>query len=161
MSHLAKVTQGRNPWKAHATPRSGDNRSLRNQRARVKAARDRATQALKDTQVRLRQRESPAQTVAGRPKVDVVWRSLRLFFEVRISLRAVSRILHVLAADLGIERAPWAQSVLNWVMRLSMGRLECARERRGLPLPLAPCSNGLIGMIDLSIALGSGKLGAV
>jgi len=111
--------------------------------------------------VRLHQLESHAQTVAVRPKVDVVWLSLRLFLEVRISFRAVSRILHVLAADLGIERAPCAQSVINWVMRLSMVRIECARERRGLPLPHAPFSNGLIWMIDLSIALGSGKILAV
>jgi hypothetical protein len=78
--------------------------------------------------------------------------------EVRISFRAVSRVLHVLAADLGIERAPCAQSVINWVMRLSIVRIECAGALRGLPLPHAPFSNGLIWMIDLSIALGSGKI---
>ena len=107
--------------------------------------------------MRRHQLESQAQIVAVRPKVDVVWLSLRLFLEVRISFRAVSRILHVLAADLGIERAPCAQSVINWVMRLSLVRIECARELRGLPLPHAPFSNGLIWMIDLSIALGPGK----
>ena len=158
MSQLSKVKHGRNQWKAKAKQRSGDNRYLRKQLARVKAERDRAQQALKDTQVRLNQLERQAQTVAVRPKVDVVWLSLRLFLEVRISFRAVSRILHVLAADLGIERAPCAQSVINWVMRLSLVRIEGARERRGLPLPHAPFSNGLIWMIDLSIALGSGKI---
>lgn len=161
MSQLSKVKHGRNQWKAKAKQRSGDNRYLRKQLARVKAERDRAKQALKDTQMRLHQLESHAQTVAVRPKVDVVWLSLRLFLEVRISFRAVSRILHVLATDLGIERAPCAQSVINWVMRLSLVRIECARELRGLPLPHAPFSNGLIWMIDLSIALGSGKILAV
>ena len=161
MSQLAKVKHGRNQWKAKATQRSNANRYLRKQLARVKAERDRLKQALKATQVRLRRLESQAQIVAVRPKVDVVWLSLRLFLEVRISFRAVSRILHVLAADLGIERAPCVQSVINWVMRLSMVRIEGARELRGLPLPQTPFSNGLIWMIDLSIALGSGKILAV
>jgi hypothetical protein len=161
MSQLSKVKHGRNQWKAKAKQRSDDNRYLRKQLARVKAERDRAKQALKDTQVRFRQLESQAPTVAVRPKGDVVWLSLRLFLEVRISFRAVSRVLHVLAADLGIERAPCAQSVINWVMRLSMVRIACARALRGLPLPHAPFSNGLIWMIDLSIALGSGKILAV
>src|SRR6266446_5107695 len=46
-------------------------------------------------------------------------------------------------------------------MRLSIVRIESARERRGLPLSQAPFSNGLIWMIDLSIALGSGKILAI
>ena len=116
MSQLSKVKHGRNRWKAKAKQRSDDNRYLRKQLARVKAERDRAKQALKDTQVRLRRLESEAQTVAVLPKVAVVWLSLRLFLEVRISFRAVSRVLHVLAADLGIERAPCAQSVRVWLL---------------------------------------------
>jgi hypothetical protein len=161
MSQLSKVKHGRNQWKAKAKQRSDDNRYLRKQLARGKAERDRAKQALKDSHVRLRQLESQAQTGGVRPKVDVVWLSLRRFLEVRISFRAVSRVLHVLAADLGIARAPCVQSVINWVMRLSMVRIECARELRSLPLPHAPFSNGLIWLIDLSIALGSGKILAV
>jgi hypothetical protein len=39
-----------------------------------------------------------------------------------------------------------------------MVRIACAGALRGLPLPHAPFSNGLIWMIDLSIALGSGKI---
>lgn len=158
MSQLSKITHGRNRWKAKAKQRSDDNRYLRKQLTRLKAERDRAKQALKDSQGRLRQLESQAHTVAVRPKVDVVWLSLRLFLEARISFRAVSRVLHLLANNLGIERAPCAQSVINWVMRLSLVRIEGARELRGLPLAHAPFSNGLLWMIDLSIALGSGKI---
>jgi hypothetical protein len=161
MSQLSKIKHGRTQWKAKATQRSDDNRYLRKQLTRLKAERDRAKQALKDAHGRLRQFESQAHTVAIRPKVDVVWLSLRLFLEARISFRAVSRVLHLLATDLGIERAPCAQSVINWVMRLSLVRIEGARERRGSPLAHAPFSNGLIWMIDLSIALGSGKILAV
>ena len=99
--------------------------------------------------------------MAVRPKVDVVWLALRLFLEVRISFRAVCRVLSLLAVDLGINKAPCPQSVINWVMRLSIVRIEAARALRGLPLSQAPFSNGLIWMIDLSMGLGSGKILAV
>ena len=66
-----------------------------------------------------------------------------------------------MAADLGLHKTPCPQSVINWVMRLSIVRIEAARERRGLPLSPAPFSNGLLGMIDLTIALGAGKILAV
>jgi hypothetical protein len=66
-----------------------------------------------------------------------------------------------LASDLGIKRAPCPQTVINWVIRLSIVRIECARGLRGLPLARAPFTNGLIWMIDLSIGLGTGKILAV
>jgi hypothetical protein len=160
MSQFSKVNHSRNQWKGKAKQRGDDNRYLRKQIARLKAERNQAKQELKDTQARLRQLESQVQT-EGRPKVDVVWLSLRLFLEVRISFRAVCRVLSLLAAELGILKAPCPQTLINWVMRLSIVRIESARELRGLPLSHAPFSNGLIWMIDLSIALGSGKMLAV
>lgn len=161
MRQLCKVTHSRNQWKAKAKQRSDHNRYLRKQLARVKAERAQAKQGLKATQRRLRQLESHAQAVAARPKVDVVWLSLRLFLEVRISFRAVCRVLSLLAPALGITKAPCPQTVINWVMRLSIVRIESARGLRGLPLSQAPFSNGLIWMIDLSIGLGSGKIVAI
>ena len=161
MSQFSKVNHSRKQWKGKAKLRGDANRYLRKQNARIKAQRDQARQELKDTQARLRQLESQVQTLAVRPKVDVVWLSLRLFLEARISFRAVSRVLTLLAGDLGIHKAPCPQSVINWVMRLSIVRIEGARELRGLPLSQAPFSNGLIWMIDLSIGLGSGKILAV
>jgi hypothetical protein len=47
------------------------------------------------------------------------------------------------------------------VRRLSIVRIEAARRLKGLPLSQAPCTNGLIWMIDLSIGLGTGKRLAV
>ena len=158
MSQLSKVKQSRNQWQAKAKQRSDHNRSRRKQLARVKAERDQAKQDLKETQTRLRQLESQAQAVVVRPKVDVVWLSLHLFLEARRSFRAVCRVLSRLAPELGIKRAPCAQTVINWVIRLAIVRIESARGLRGLPLAQAPFSNGLIWMIDLSIGLGSGKI---
>ncbi len=161
MSQFSKINHSRKQWKGKAKQRGDDNRSLRKQLARIKAERDEAKRALKEAQVRLRQLESQVQAQAVRPKVDGVWIALRLFLEVRISFRAVSRVMTLLAGDLGIQRAPCPQTVINWVMRLSIVRIESARERRGWPLLQAPFSNGLIWMIDLSIGLGSGKILAV
>jgi hypothetical protein len=161
MSQLSKIKHSRNQWKAKAKQRSEHHRYLRKQLARVKAERDQAKQDLKATQSRLRQLESQTQAVAVRLKIDVVWLSLHLFLQARISFRAVCRVLSLLALELGIKRAPCPQTVINWVIRLSTVRIECARGLRGLPLARAPFTNGLIWMIDLSIGLGSGKIVAV
>ena len=161
MSQLSKVTHSRNQWKAKAKQRSDHHRYLRKQLARLKAERAQARQEFKETQTRLRQLESQVQAVAVRPKVDVVGLALNLFLEARISFRAVCRVLALLASDLGITRAPCPQTVINWIIRLSIVRIECARGLRGLPLAQAPFSNGLIWMIDVSIGLGSGKILAV
>jgi len=161
MSQFSKVNHSRHQWKGKAKQRGDESRYLRKQVARVKAERDEAKRALKEAQERLRQLESQVQVVAVRPKVDAVWIALRLFLEVRISFRAVSRVMALLAGDLGLQRAPCPQTVINWVMRLSIVRIESASERRGLPLSPDPFSNGLIWMIDISIGLGSGKILAV
>jgi hypothetical protein len=161
MSQYSKVNHSRKQWKGKAVQRGDDNRYLRKQLARVKAERDRAKQTLKETQERLRQLASQLQAVAVRPKVDIIWLSLHLFLEAHISFRAVSRVLSLLAEDLGIQKAPCPQTVINWVIRLSLVRIESARGLRGLPLVQAPFSNGLIWIIDISIGLGSGKILAV
>lgn len=161
MSQLSKVTRSRNQWRSKTTQSRTDNRYLRREIARVKTQRDQLKRQLKATQQRLDEVEKQAQSVASAPKVDAIWLALRLFLEVRISFRAVSRVLSLLAAWLGLAKAPCPQTVINWVMRLSIVRIEAARELRGLPLSQAPFSNGLIWMIDLSIGLGSGKILAV
>jgi hypothetical protein len=158
MSQLGTVKPSRNQWKATAKQRSDHHRSLRQPLARVKAERDQAKQDLKATQSRLRQLESHAQAVAARPKVEIVGLCLHLFLEVRLSFRAVCRVLSLLASELRIKKAPCPQTVINWVMRLSIVRIESARGLRGLPLSQAPFSNGLIWMLALSIGLGSGKI---
>src|SRR5262249_57047108 len=115
----------------------------------------------KGTKGRRRKHGRRAAVVGARDKVDVVWLCLQLFLEVRISFRAVCRVLSLLAPALGLTTAACPQPVINWGIRLSIVRIESARGRRGLPLSQAPFSNGLIWMIDLSIGLGSGKMLAV
>src|SRR5216684_4773741 len=161
MSQLSKVTYSRHQWKDKAKQRGDRERYQRKQLARISAERDRVTKALKEAQGRLRQLEAHMQGLVALPKVDVVWMALQLFLVVRIGFRAVSRVLSLLAVHLGIQKAPCPQTIINWVIRLSIVRLESTRAFRGVPLPQAPFTNGLIWMIDSSIGLGQGKILAV
>jgi hypothetical protein len=161
MSQLSKVKHSREQWKPKATQRGDRERYQRKQIARLTAERNRATQALKAAQARLRQLESPPQELVALPKVEVVFLALQLFFVARIGFRAVCRVLSLLAWALGIQKAPCPQTIINWVMRLSIVRIEAARSLKGLPLSQSPFTNGLIWLLDLSLGLGTGKILAV
>jgi len=168
MSQLSKVTHSRNQWKHKAKQRGDRERYQRKQIARISAERERTTQALTETQVRLKeaqtrlaQLESQSQALAVPHKVDLVFLALQLFLVARIGFRAVCRVLSLLAWALGIKTAPCPQTLINWVMRLSIVRIESARMLKGLPLRQAPFTNGLIWMLDISIGLGTGKILAV
>lgn len=161
MSQLSKVKHSRDQWKHKATQRGDQNRYQRKQIARLTAERHRAPPALKAAQARLRQLESHPQELVALPKVEMVFVALQLFFVARIGFRAVSRVLSLLAWVLGTKKAPCPQTVINWVMRLSIVRIEAASRLKGLPLSQAPFTNGLIWLLDLSIGLGTGKILAV
>src|SRR5207248_10437017 len=115
----------------------------------------------KSSEARVHALEAQLNGLATRPKVDVVYLALQLFLEARISFRAVSRVLALLAWALGIQKAPCPQTIIHWVIRLTIVRIDAARTVRGVPLEQAPFTNGLIWMIDLSIGLGAGKIVAV
>jgi len=154
MSQQSKLRQSRQQWKQKARERAAHNRYLRKELERLRNERDRAKQALQEANKQLRQK-------VARPthlKEHRVWLTLTLFAGARISFRAVSRVLHVLADWLGIGKAPCPQTVINWVMRLSVVRMQSARLLQGVTRYLIPFTNNLIWMIDTSITLGTGKL---
>jgi hypothetical protein len=161
MSQCSKMKHSRTQWKEKAKQRGNVERYERREKARMKAERDRLTHALKASEARVHALEAQLNGLATRPKVDVVYLALQLFLEARISFRAVSRVLALLAWALGIQKAPCPQTLINWVIRLTIVRIDAARTVRGLPLEQAPFTNGLIWMIDISIGLGSGKIVAV
>jgi hypothetical protein len=154
MSQQSKLRQSRQQWKQKAKERAEHNRYLRKELERLRKERDCAKQALKEANQQLHQK-------ATRPmhlKAHRVWLALTLFAGARISFRAVSRVLHVLADWLGIGKAPCPQTVINWVMRLSIVRMQSVKLLQGAARHLIPFTNGLIWMIDTSITLGTGKL---
>jgi hypothetical protein len=161
MSQLSKVKHSRQQWKEKAKERADHTRYQRKQLARLKAERDRATEALKVAQAQLHHLERHRQGPPPPTQVDLVWMALQLVCVARIGFRAVSRVLRLLAPALGFHKGPCAQTVINWFTRLSIVRLGATSDLQGRYLPQAPFSNGLIWMIDLSIGLGSGKILAV
>ncbi len=161
MSQQSTLTHSREPWTRKATERAEHNRYLRKEFARIRQERARLRHAHQETQECLRHHEAQAHGLGVAYKVDLVWLALRLFLEVRISFRAVSRVLQLLAAGCGIAKAPCPQTVINWITRLAIVRGDATRSLRGLPLRAAPFSNGLLWMIDISIGLGTGKILAV
>jgi hypothetical protein len=161
VSQYSKMKQSREQWKAKAIERGQAQRYQRKQSARHKATAEQKSKALEAAEARMGELEAQLHELTTRPKADVVHFALQLFLEARIGFRAVSRVLTLLAWVLGIKKAPCPQTVINWVMRLSIVRIDSARHLRGLPLSQAPFCNGLIWMIDLSIGLGTGKILAV
>jgi hypothetical protein len=154
MSQQSKLRQSRQQWKHKAKERADQNRYLRKELERLRNERDRAQQALKEANKQLRHKEArPTHLKAHR-----VWLTLTLFARAHISFRAVSRVLHVLGDWLGIGKAPCPQTVINWVMRLSIVRMQSGKLLQGAARHLSPFTNGLIWMIDTSITLGTGKL---
>jgi hypothetical protein len=154
MSQQSKLRHSRQQWKQKAKERAEQNRYLRKELERIRKERDCAKQALKEANKHLRQKEARPAT----RKAQRVWLALTLFARARISFRAVSRVLRVLAHWLGIGKAPCPQTVINWVMRLSIVRMQSVRLLQGAARHLIPFTNGLIWMIDTSITLGTGKL---
>lgn len=127
MSQLSKVKRSRDQWKAKAKARGDHNRYQRKQLARIRAERDQATQTLKRTQGRLDQLERQRSVLPAPPKADLVWMALQLVLVACISFRATSRVLRLLAPALGLTKGPCAQTVINWVIRLTIVRLSTLR----------------------------------
>jgi hypothetical protein len=141
--------------------RGDHTRYQRKQIARLRAERNQARRALHATRAQLQQLQKQSRQLVVRSKVDLVHVALQLFLVARIGFRAVARVLALLAPLLGIATPPCPQTVINWVMRLSIVRIEAAR-RLPLLLPTpVPFTNGFIWMIDISIGLGSDKILAV
>lgn len=161
MSQQSKLKASRDKWHSKASQRANDNRYLRKQLARIKAERDQYRSELQDNRKLLLQQTTQHANVTCLPKVDLVLLAITLFTATRIGFRAISRVLNVFADTLGIKNVPCPQTIINWVMRLSLVRIQSASDLTGsLPIRV-PRSNGLIWMIDMSIGLGTGKILAV
>jgi len=154
MSQQSTLRQSRQQWKHKAQERAAHHRYLRKALERLRKERDRATQALQEAHKQLRQTEAQPPHL----KAHRVWLTLPLFAGARLSFRAVARVLQVLADWLGIGQAPCPQTVITWVRRLAVVRMQSARLLPGAARHLLPFTNGLIWMIDTRITLGTGKL---
>lgn len=96
-------------------------------------------------------------------KANIVYLALSLFLVAHISFRAVARVLVVLAEPLGIHKPPCAQTIINWVTRLSIARIQDARQFAQVSTSASGdvFANGFAWMIDASVGFGTGKVLAV
>src|SRR6266436_4076075 len=112
MSAAYKVNQTRQRGKQKAKSRADDNRYVRKELERLKRERDAYKKRAKQAEAQLRVQPPAALRPAIESKVDLVHVTLELFVRARISFRAVSRVLGVLAAPLGLAKAPCPQTVI-------------------------------------------------
>lgn len=96
-----------------------------------------------------------------RNKENLVYIALQLFLVARIGFRAVSRVIGFPGIYLGVTKAPCIQTIINWITRLSLTRIQSSTRLIRPQIDNDRFSNGFIWMIDASIGLGSGKILAV
>jgi hypothetical protein len=155
------MRRSRNKWKGTAGKRAGTIRYQRKENRRVKKERDKYKRDARKARAEL-EKERRKNSAVIHNKEDLVYISLQLFLVAGIGFRAVSRVLKVLGDSLGLAKAPCAQTIINWVMRLSISRIRNAGRHAGTLIPGAPPSNGLVCIIDISIGLSGEKiLGAI
>src|SRR5258706_11327122 len=106
MSAASKVKYSGQRWKQKAKSRADDNRYVRKELERLKRERDAYKKRAQQAEAQLGAHRPASPVPAIESKVDLVHVTLELFVRARISFRAVSRVLGVLAAPLGLAKAP-------------------------------------------------------
>ena len=160
MGRISQLLRSRGLWRTEAKVNRSQKRYQTRENKRLKNDRDHYKNRALTAEAELRRIQQTKNTSSIQSKVDLIHVALRLFLEARISFRAVSRVLEVLSIELGLEKAPCTQTIINWVMRLSIARVQDFNARAPTG-DTDPFSNGFIWLVDISIGLGSGKIFAL
>jgi len=161
MNRVSQLERSRASWKTKAVERGSRDRYREREITRIKRERDHHKRVAKEALATVAKLERQGNRPALGAKVDLVSLALQLFLVARIGFRAVSRVLGIVGDHLGLVKAPCPQTIINWVARLSIARLQYAPQLVGAQVSGDPFSNGFIWMIDISIGLGAGKILAV
>ena len=156
MSKISKLANRLDDWKGKAVQRGTENRALRKEKNRLVREQNKYKKRALEAEKRVKGLEHQLSRPFLWSKVVLVFVALLLFGVARLGFRAVSRTLGVLSGFLGLDKAPCAQTVINWVSRLAIARIQNVGK-----LLKASAAPGFIWIIDASIALGSGKILAV
>ena len=160
MSAKYKLKQSRDKWKEKSINRGKIVRYQRREILRIKKERNRYKSKAREAKIKLEQKVKD-NTHRVRDKEDLIYIALQLFLVARISFRAVSRVIEVLGIYLGVTKAPCTQTIINWLTRLSLTRLQSSAQLVDPQTNNGRFTNDCIWMIDASIGLGSGKILAV
>lgn len=158
MSKLSRKVQSCDSWKQKAIIRANENRNLRKEVARLKADRNDYKQKLKNTEIAVHKLEQATKIPMIQNKIDLMYIALQLFLHGRTSFRAVSRVLEILSKHLGLSQTPCPQTIINWVIRLSIARMKYCHELVAPKVIDDLFSNGFIWMMDMSIGLNNRKI---
>lgn len=158
MSAQHKLKNSRENWKGKAVDRGDTVRYLKKENNRLKSQHKRDKNQLVAIKARLESERKNNMPRFVNNKTALVFLALQLFLVARISFRAVSRVLSVLGPMLGIPRAPSHQTVINWLLRLSIVKMQSIPQYCSTMSSCDPFSNGFIWLIDISIGLGAGKI---
>jgi hypothetical protein len=163
MSTKYKYKKSRDNWKRKTINYGKTSRYQKKEITRIKKDRDRYKKEARETKKQLdklnKELQKNKQPVNN--KEDTIYLVLQLFLNARIGFRAVHRVLNVLGSYLGLEKIPCTQTIINWVNRLSIARIQNCIQLGDPQIENDPSSSGFILMIDTSIGLGSGKILAV
>ncbi len=159
MSKVSKLNKSRNSWKKKSIERGCNERASNKKLKRIKRERNEYKKQLRETLALLKSERKKSTLKLSKP--DLVHISLQLFLSARISFRAVSRVLGVMADHLNIAKAPCHQSVINWLLKLSLVKMQLIDHSKPASVPVGSFSNGFIWMIDTSIGIDDGKILAV
>jgi hypothetical protein len=122
----------------------------------IKSERDRATQEADKMRAELKLQRS--QIDGNRlTKTELIYLVLSLFLVGRIGFRAISRVLTVLKDQLGLIKAPCAQTISNWVIRLSIAKTQPILINQYKEMSQSDTQKS-VWLMDLSIGLGAGKI---
>jgi hypothetical protein len=156
MSEKWKLIQSKNKWKQKAIERGKNARAYRKEIRRIKKERDQAKQMANKIQTELVLQRSQGRE--GRmAKVELIYLALSLFIVARIGFRAISRVMSVLKDQLALVKAPCAQTISNWIVRLSIAKTQIFPREQGEEI-IQNFTKQSIWLIDLSIGLGIGKI---
>ena len=158
MSTYNKMKKRRNHWKREAVEAKTDRRYLRKENKRIKKERDQYRQAWHETKKELEELKRRNKTLSVCDKTSLVFLTLQLFVLARIGFRAISRVLAVIAPPLGVAKAPCAQTIVNWVTRLAIVRMQDDLSAVDLRTGIHLFSHGFILLLDATIGLGQGKI---
>ena len=159
MSKISKLKVSRENWKQKSVRRGTNERYLRKELERTKSERNHYKKQFQQTKILLEaERKKKAPVVS---KSDEIYLTLQLFLVARISFRAVSRVLNVIGGVVGIFKAYSHQTVINWLLRLSIVKMHSAHQLAATEVVPGSFCNGFIWMIDTSIGIGDGKILAV
>ena len=158
MSSYTKMRKRRDNWKRKAVTAKADLRYERKEKKRIKGERDKYKKETCRYEQELRGFKQHNKPIIVFQKTDLVFLVLQFFTIARIGFRAISRVLDVLAPQLGLKKTPCTQTIINWVTRLSIVRMKDVMPFGGVKKCTPMFSHGFILILDASIGLGKGKI---